>query len=364
MMARHVARAGLLASLALCGGTAASHAEQAVFVPPTKIEPLIGAPQARTRAAAPQVRAFVPQTAPLASRPNALPAQAVTLPQPALAPSPQAKLQAAAAQPAGRSSERECLARAMFFESEKTAEDGMLAVGTVVANRLRSGRYGSSICGVVGQRGQFAPGVLSRTMSGQAAERARQMADAVIKGRRHPSAGQAMFFHVANMRFKYPNMHYVLVSGGNAFYEKRRDAVPFSSMTKAIAAAKRDEALAQPIVQAALSGAPLAAGGEMKLAQAPVMRLAEAAPVPTPPARGPVAQTPLAYGGGEAPRPGTALAAVAAIKPKSQGPRVVAPSAPVLAAAGPVHAVVASVYPRDFAPEANELVASAWAPYW
>ncbi|WP_261404938.1 hypothetical protein [Chenggangzhangella methanolivorans] len=170
-------------------------------------------------------------------------------------------------------------------------------------------------------------------MTGAAAERARQMADAVIKGRRPPAAGDAMFFHVANMRFKYPNMHYVLVSGGNAFYEKRRQAAPFASMAKAVAAAKRDEALAEPLVQAALAS------------KAEPLR----------------AETPLAYGGGDKPAPGTALAAVAAIKPKP-AVRVIAPAAPVLASIAPVS--VASAYPQTFAGEANELVASAWAPYW
>ncbi|WP_261404937.1 cell wall hydrolase [Chenggangzhangella methanolivorans] len=48
----------------------------------------------------------------------------------------------------------------MYFESDKSAEDGMLAVGTVVANRLKSGRYGNSICGVVG-----APSNLRRAFS-------------------------------------------------------------------------------------------------------------------------------------------------------------------------------------------------------
>ncbi len=30
-----------------------------------------------------------------------------------------------------------------------------------------------------------------------------------------------MFFHAAGHRFPYDNMQYVLVAGGNAFYEKR-----------------------------------------------------------------------------------------------------------------------------------------------
>ena len=31
-----------------------------------------------------------------------------------------------------------------------------------------------------------------------------------------------MFFHRAGLTFPYKNMHYVLVAGGNAFYEKRQ----------------------------------------------------------------------------------------------------------------------------------------------
>ncbi|MFL1877012.1 cell wall hydrolase, partial [Hansschlegelia beijingensis] len=49
-----------------------------------------------------------------------------------------------------RLSERECLARAMYFESNRSSDAGMLAVGTVVMNRLKSGKYGSTICQVVG----------------------------------------------------------------------------------------------------------------------------------------------------------------------------------------------------------------------
>ena len=29
-----------------------------------------------------------------------------------------------------------------------------------------------------------------------------------------------MFFHTAGLHFPYRNMHYILVAGGNAFYEK------------------------------------------------------------------------------------------------------------------------------------------------
>ncbi len=117
--------------------------------------------------------------------------------------------------------DRECLERAMFFESNRSSPDGLLAVGTVVMNRLVSGRYSDTICGVVGQKGQFAPGVLTRRMESGKLPDVEATADAVLKGKRHPALKNAMFFHTAGLTFPYRNMHYVLVAGGNSFYEKR-----------------------------------------------------------------------------------------------------------------------------------------------
>ncbi|WP_271201716.1 cell wall hydrolase [Methylopila turkensis] len=118
---------------------------------------------------------------------------------------------------------RECMARAMYFESNRSSDDGMLAVGTVVMNRVESGRYPRSVCGVVGQPRQFAPGVLTRPMTDSGKPRAFRMADAVLRGARNPRVGsKSMFFHTAGYKFPYRNMHYVAIAGGNAFYEKRR----------------------------------------------------------------------------------------------------------------------------------------------
>jgi len=117
--------------------------------------------------------------------------------------------------------ERECLARAMFFESHRSSREGLVAVGTVVMNRVESGEYPDSICGVVGQKNQFAPGVLSRSMNSKALPDVMAAADSVLAGERHPAVRKAKFFHQAGLKFPYKNMHYVLEAGGNAFYEKR-----------------------------------------------------------------------------------------------------------------------------------------------
>ena len=53
------------------------------------------------------------------------------------------------------SRELECLAGAIYFESKSESLSGQLAVGQVVANRSKSGRFPSSYCGVVFQRSQF-----------------------------------------------------------------------------------------------------------------------------------------------------------------------------------------------------------------
>lgn len=118
-------------------------------------------------------------------------------------------------------SPRECLMRAMYFESNRSSEEGMLAVGTVVMNRVNDPRYPKSVCAVVGQKNQFAPGVLHKRMQEKRpVALAGSVADAVLAGARHPGGQSAKHFHTAGLRFPYDNMHYVLEAGGNEFYEK------------------------------------------------------------------------------------------------------------------------------------------------
>jgi spore germination cell wall hydrolase CwlJ-like protein len=120
-----------------------------------------------------------------------------------------------------RLSDRECLMRAMYFESNRSSAEGMLAVGTVVMNRVGHQGYPKSVCGVVGQKNQFASGVLSKPMKEKRSVAVvAQVADAVMQGARHPGVQSAKHFHAAGWRFPYNNMHYVLEAGGNEFYEK------------------------------------------------------------------------------------------------------------------------------------------------
>jgi spore germination cell wall hydrolase CwlJ-like protein len=48
-----------------------------------------------------------------------------------------------------------CLAKAIYFEARGEPKEGMVEVANVVLNRVKSGKFPSSICGVVYQPKQF-----------------------------------------------------------------------------------------------------------------------------------------------------------------------------------------------------------------
>lgn len=122
----------------------------------------------------------------------------------------------------GSHNPHECMTRVMYFESNRSSPDGMLAVGTVVMNRVASHQFPNDVCGVVGQKNQFASGVLTKAMTEpRSVQLASQMATRVLRGERHQGVYDAMYFHTAGLTFPYRNMHYVLVAGGNAFYARR-----------------------------------------------------------------------------------------------------------------------------------------------
>ena len=53
------------------------------------------------------------------------------------------------------SRELECLAVGIYYESKSEPLAGQLAVGEVIANRAKSGRFAPTFCGVLFQRSQF-----------------------------------------------------------------------------------------------------------------------------------------------------------------------------------------------------------------
>lgn len=122
----------------------------------------------------------------------------------------------------GSKNDLNCMERVIFFEANRSSRAGMIAVGNVVMNRVASDDFPNTVCGVVSQKGQFAPGVMTRPMNSKALPDVREAAVAVLRGERQRGVEKARFFHTYGYRFPYNNMHYVLTAGGNTFYEKRK----------------------------------------------------------------------------------------------------------------------------------------------
>ncbi|HET6942109.1 MAG TPA: cell wall hydrolase [Sphingomicrobium sp.] len=103
-----------------------------------------------------------------------------------------------ASEPGSR--ELECLAVGVYFESKSEPLAGQLAVGQVIANRAHSGgRFPSTYCGVLFQRGQFSfvrgkslPSVPRANRQWQNAVAIAKIVDQDLKD---SAADNALFFH-------------------------------------------------------------------------------------------------------------------------------------------------------------------------
>lgn len=174
-----------------------------------------------------------------------------------------------------------CMTRVMYFESNRSSEDGMLAVGSVVMNRVSSDKFPNTVCGVVGQNKQFAPGVLSKPMKeGKSKALAEKVARDVLRGKRHREVGpKVMFFHTVGYSFPYDNMHYQTMAGGNIFYEKRK-AQPGQRNTTQIEVAQRfNKPKARPQQETAIAAAPPPHNAPQPVYR-PAVATARAAPPP------------------------------------------------------------------------------------
>ena len=118
--------------------------------------------------------------------------------------------------------ELECLATGIYFESKSEPLAGQLAVGKVIANRAQSGgRFPSTYCGVLFQRGQFSfvhgrslPSVSHSNRQWQTAVAIAKIVDQDLKD---SAAENALFFHA---RYVSPGwrMKRVAAIGNHVFY--------------------------------------------------------------------------------------------------------------------------------------------------
>ncbi len=119
------------------------------------------------------------------------------------------------------SRELECLAVGVYFEAKSESLAGQLAVGQVIANRAKSGRFPSSYCGVLFQRSQFSfirgrslPHVPRASRDWQEAVAIARIVDQNLHQSQFP---RALFFHAkrVNPRWRLTRVGSV---GNHIFY--------------------------------------------------------------------------------------------------------------------------------------------------
>ena len=101
----------------------------------------------------------------------------------------------------------ECLAQAVYFEARGESIKGQFAVAEVVLNRVDSGRFAKTICGVVKQRGggscQFSyvcDRQADRMREPQARDIAERIAYVMLNGAPRGLTGGATYFHTNGVR--------------------------------------------------------------------------------------------------------------------------------------------------------------------
>ena len=169
----------------------------------------------------------VPETPELSSdAPIAVHAMAPALPAPAQEPAERhgRSLTDLVADFAGTETpdaETECLARAVYYESKGEPYTGQLTVAEVIMNRAESGRFPSTICGVVRQRGQFSfvrGGVIPTPPQGSRDWRiAVAIARIAMQDLADGAAPRALFFHARRVNPRW-RLTRVATVGNHVFY--------------------------------------------------------------------------------------------------------------------------------------------------
>lgn len=117
---------------------------------------------------------------------------------------PSATVEQAPAEPQVDPRQHNCLSQAIYYEARGETQQGQVAVAEVVMNRVRSGAYPSSICGVVYQGSHLSTGCqftftcdgsLNHRPRGRAWERAQRIASAVMLGYTRPVTNHATHYH-------------------------------------------------------------------------------------------------------------------------------------------------------------------------
>ena len=110
---------------------------------------------------------------------------------------------AEAGQPAAADDEARCLALSMYWEAKNQGREGMIAVGSVVLNRVRHERFPDTVCEVVFEGGETPPCQFSWWCDGKSDTPteprpwalARELAERMLESPPKDPTRGALFFH-------------------------------------------------------------------------------------------------------------------------------------------------------------------------
>lgn len=120
---------------------------------------------------------------------------------------------------------QECMALAMYWEARGEGRAGMLAVGSVVMNRVHDERFPANVCSVVRQGGETAPCQFSWWCDGRSDRPAqdalwsesRETAREVLTGEPDDPTDGALYFHHESIEPPWQKERTVSI-GSHVFY--------------------------------------------------------------------------------------------------------------------------------------------------
>ncbi len=111
-----------------------------------------------------------------------------------------------------------CLATAVYFEARGEPLEGQLAVAQSILNRVATGRYAASVCGVIHQPGQYSFSRAKAPRSGNDWQIALAIAAIAQDNGWREVAPKATSFHAAYVKPGWGRMTKVAQIGNHVFY--------------------------------------------------------------------------------------------------------------------------------------------------
>lgn len=114
--------------------------------------------------------------------------------------------------------EHKCLATAVYFEARGEPMEGQLAVAQTIINRVESGRYPSTVCGVINQPKQFSYDRSRSPRAGADWETAQDIARIAMDDMWQEVAPKAISFHARRVSPNWSGKTRVAAIGNHIFY--------------------------------------------------------------------------------------------------------------------------------------------------